>query len=66
MYVALLLSMVTGACSSPPEGPTTRPGAAGAGNQCVPEGQSCAEPRSACCAGSSCARIGKPVCILDY
>lgn len=48
-----------------PQAPaTTRAGQAPA--QCVPEGQPCDAPGAVCCPNTTCAGIGRPVCIHAY
>ena len=75
LAVACGLAMILAACNAPPRSDTVdvRPSPASSSEtssaapaQCVPEGGSCAEPGARCCAGSTCASIGRPVCIIDY
>ena len=75
LAVACGLAMILAACNTPPrhdavdvrQSPARGSATSSAAPaQCVPEGSSCAEPGARCCAGSTCASIGRPVCILDY
>lgn len=34
--------------------------------QCVPEGQPCDAPGAVCCPNTTCAGLGRPVCIHAY
>ncbi len=77
--IALLLAALLAGCATTgprpgevdvrpraPAASAALPGAAQPPAQCVPEGQPCDAPGAVCCPNTTCAGIGRPVCIHAY
>jgi len=67
------LALLLGACAAPADRgdevdvrPRTVLRQDGPPAQCVPEGQSCQAAQAVCCPGTTCAGVGRGVCISAY